>query len=350
MEQQTNELISIIVPVYNAEEYLVACIYSILDQTYGYFELILIDDGSTDNSLEICKRLGQKDKRIKIYHHENCGVSKTRNRGIKLAQGRYITFVDADDMVDRDYLSKLYFTLRQASNVDRSISICGLKRETTSGKIKVEIENYGHMKKSKERSFSMGLLIKDTLTSQIFGTSVRLLIPSELINDNRVEFVICRMHEDQLFFFDVASFAQEICICDEALYFYRYTDNSACHLQYKELLLKDTEVYLSALFTKVKDYDLSLEDGGIVIGLAMLNCRINLIKNAFSSMDPWEDIEKLDDSSYFYQMISDDSVALWKEHYTRYLRIVYILDKYHLLFLMPAVIKIKNMIKKLIRT
>lgn len=350
MEQGKRDLISIIVPVYNAGKYLLSCADSIIAQTYEEFELLLIDDGSTDNSLEICEKLKEKDERIRIYHHKNCGVSETRNTGIKLAKGRFVTFVDADDTVDRDYLSTLYGTLREALNVDESIAICGLKRECANGKIQIEIENYEHIKKRKDVPFSIGSLIKDTLTSQIFGTCVRLLIPYVLINNNELEFVKCKMHEDQLFFFDVVSSAQEIYICGDPLYFYRYTDNSACHMQYKKMFLKDTEIYMSALFNKVNHYGLLPDDKNMVNGLARLNCRVNIIKNAFSSLNPKKNIEELNRSACFKQKASNDCVALWKRHSTVYLRMIFMLDKYHLLFLMPIVIRIKDIIKKRIRT
>ncbi|MCI5123084.1 MAG: glycosyltransferase family 2 protein [Candidatus Electrothrix sp. AR5] len=97
--------ISVIVPVYNVEKYLPKCINSILGQSFFDFELILIDDGSRDNSGAICDEYAKKDKRIKVLHTENRGVSSARNCGIENACGRYITFVDSDDYVDADYLS-----------------------------------------------------------------------------------------------------------------------------------------------------------------------------------------------------------------------------------------------------
>lgn len=95
--------ISIIVPVYNTEGYLCKCIDSILNQTYKFFELILVDDGSTDNSLNICKEYEEKDKRIKVFHKENGGQGSARNLGIDKAEGEYIGFVDSDDFIHPRY-------------------------------------------------------------------------------------------------------------------------------------------------------------------------------------------------------------------------------------------------------
>ena len=101
------EKISVIVPVYNVETYLERCVESILQQTYAHFELILINDGSTDSSGLICENLASRHENIKVYHLENAGVSNARNTGIKLATGAWITFIDSDDFVTQDYLATL---------------------------------------------------------------------------------------------------------------------------------------------------------------------------------------------------------------------------------------------------
>lgn len=100
-------LITIIVPVYNTSQELTKCIISILNQTYQNFELLLIDDGSKDNSLAICEAYALKDERIRVFHKKNSGVSSARNLGIQMAVGKYVCFVDSDDWVDADYLETL---------------------------------------------------------------------------------------------------------------------------------------------------------------------------------------------------------------------------------------------------
>ena len=94
------ELISVIVPVYNVARYLNKCMKSIVNQTYKNLEIILINDGSTDNSGEICDEWKERDRRIKVMHKENTGVADTRNVGVERSVGRYITFVDSDDYID----------------------------------------------------------------------------------------------------------------------------------------------------------------------------------------------------------------------------------------------------------
>ena len=95
-------LISVIVPVYNREMYLERCVRSIMNQTYQNLEILLVDDGSTDGSGEICERLAKEDKRIRVFHKENGGSSSARNLGIREAKGEYLGFIDSDDYIELD--------------------------------------------------------------------------------------------------------------------------------------------------------------------------------------------------------------------------------------------------------
>ena len=115
-----NDLISIIVPVYNVEKYIEKCVNSIINQTYRNIEIILVDDGSKDRSGEICDELKLKDNRIKIIHKQNGGLSDARNAGMKIANGNYIGFVDSDDYIKEDMFETLY-ELCKKYNSDISI-------------------------------------------------------------------------------------------------------------------------------------------------------------------------------------------------------------------------------------
>ena len=105
-----NPSISIIIPIFRVENFLTRCLDSVLAQTYTDFELLLIDDGSPDNSGKICDEYAKKDKRIKVFHKKNEGVSVARNVGLDNARGKYVAFIDSDDWVEVDYLSCLYTT------------------------------------------------------------------------------------------------------------------------------------------------------------------------------------------------------------------------------------------------
>ncbi len=125
------DLVSIVVPVYNAENFIDRCIDSLLNQTYKNIEILLIDDGSTDNSLNIIKEYEKNNKNIKVYSHKNKGPGPTRNDGIKFSKGRYITFVDSDDYIDNDYVELLVNNI-----TDNDIIVTGYKLRNSDLKLK----------------------------------------------------------------------------------------------------------------------------------------------------------------------------------------------------------------------
>lgn len=141
--------ISIIVPVYNVEKYLQICIESIIAQTFTDFELILIDDGSTDNSAAICDEYAKQDDRICVIHKENQGVGAARNQGLDICTGKYICFIDSDDYIEKDYLEYLYnrinvseydFVSCCANFVDENNNFI-MKNEYSKSEFSIEKEN-----------------------------------------------------------------------------------------------------------------------------------------------------------------------------------------------------------------
>lgn len=146
--------ISVIVPVYNVEYYLDKCINSILNQSFRDFELILVNDGSTDGSLNICKKYVDKDERVKIISQSNKGLSAARNTGLKNADGYYICFVDSDDFVEKDYLKYL---LNNIEKYNSDISMCEYYLTDDKGK-KYSVEKFNEPQNvsvlSGEKTFS----------------------------------------------------------------------------------------------------------------------------------------------------------------------------------------------------
>lgn len=130
---QAETKVSIVVPIYNTEKYICKLVNSIINQTYRNLEIILIDDGSTDNSLKICQFLASKDERIKIVHQENVGLAETRNNGIELATGEYISFLDSDDYVDKTMIEEL---VKKAKETNADVCQCGFWIHTKDGFVK----------------------------------------------------------------------------------------------------------------------------------------------------------------------------------------------------------------------
>ncbi|KIL49361.1 glycosyltransferase family 2 protein [Jeotgalibacillus soli] len=160
--------ISIIVPVYNVEPYLSQCLDSILAQTFTNFEVIVVNDGSTDKSGGICDEYARKDPRIKVVHKEYGGVSSSRNVGMKAAQGNYIGFVDGDDRIDANMYQELY---RLCVETASDISICKLGREI-DGKLinKVEAEFIKELNHTEAmRELFKGVLYRFSLCNKLFN-------------------------------------------------------------------------------------------------------------------------------------------------------------------------------------
>lgn len=205
--------ISIIVPVYKAEKYLVKCIESIMKQTFSDYELLLIDDGSPDSSGEICDEWAVKDNRIRVFHQKNSGVSTTRNMGIDEAYGEYVTFIDPDDYVSPFYLFNLY------NQSDKYIDfiIQGYNICNENGCVNYAI-NFATVRANSNNEIKKMLCRSDI--SDIFPVCSKLYKRS-FLNDNKIRFKsdICSF-EDALFLLNCISMCKNIYIGDKADYYY----------------------------------------------------------------------------------------------------------------------------------
>lgn len=193
--------ISIIVPIYNVEKYLERCVESILNQTFEDFEIILVNDGSTDKSGDICDRLKFKDYRIKVVHKENGGVSSARNKGLEISNGEFITFIDPDDYIELDALGYIY-NLSKDNNAE-----IGVYKMNTF-KIQ-ELKNINKYKNNVEefRIYEGDEIIKEYIYNETFLHSVCNKIYSRsLISKINLKFICdIRYAEDALFNYNILS-------------------------------------------------------------------------------------------------------------------------------------------------
>ena len=202
--------ISVIVPVYNVERYLETCLLSVLSQTYRTLEIILINDGSNDESFEICKKLAKLDNRIIIFNQSNQGLSATRNRGLQIATGRYILFIDSDDFIDPNMIEVLYSNL---VNENADISLC------TKRVLRIE-KNTIEKHKKIYRVFDKNKAVIELLKSELFDFGVTdKLFPKEFFND--IDFELDRINEDYVPTTKVFLKAEKIVYDSRPLYFYR---------------------------------------------------------------------------------------------------------------------------------
>lgn len=221
----SNTAISVIVPVYNSEKYLSQCIDSILAQTFTDFELLLIDDGSMDRSGEICENYAERDPRIIVIHQKNAGASAARNRGIELARGTYIMFIDSDDYVDLTFLEYAYISTKK-SNADLYIS--GLVLETFQNS---ELVSQSIYTAKREKEYSLLEMLEDIDITYpavcIYGPCCKLF-KRELIQYRNLKFQEdLNYMEDLQFNLEVLSFTNRIFFSDKVYYHYRRgNDNS----------------------------------------------------------------------------------------------------------------------------
>lgn len=213
-----NETISIIIPVYNVEKYLNKCLNSVIEQTYKNIEVILIDDGSTDNSGKICDEYAKNDIRIKIIHQQNGGVSTARNNGLEHATGKYITFVDSDDYIEKEMIETM---AKKIMKKNADIVICGVTDRDEENNIINQSLN------KKENVFNNIEAIKEMLDEKLFNCVCwAKLYKKELFSD--IEFnAKIRIAEDMDVLYRVFYKSDKIVQISERLYNWTSRGDSA---------------------------------------------------------------------------------------------------------------------------
>lgn len=207
---------SVIIPVYNVERYLDACVGSVLGQTFGDYELILVDDGSTDGSPAICDRYAAADRRVKVIHQPNAGQAAARNAGLETASGDYVCFIDSDDyLADGNVLAKLAEATASAPDI-------------VHYKFKEWHESAGRMA---ECRFSYAVATAGRTPAEIYGALIDAdayynsawskIIRRRLLTDNGIRFEAGIVGEDNEWYYHVVSVARSLVLIDEALYVYR---------------------------------------------------------------------------------------------------------------------------------
>lgn len=224
-----NALVSIVVPVYKVEYWLPKCIRSVLAQTYENIELILVDDGSPDNSGKICDNFAKKDNRVKVIHKKNGGVSSARNVGIEAASGDYICFVDSDDWLARDAVETLY-----AEFLTNDIQICIANLQAIS----VKNRQYTVVNSRRIVNFKdPNKLFVDLYQEDPLGGLIGKMFVTTLIKENSIRLKEgMKFGEDVLFLLECYKYCDSISLIEKPVYFYnRLVYESAITRFYPEL-------------------------------------------------------------------------------------------------------------------
>lgn len=242
-----NFLVSIVVPIYNAENYIERCINSIINQNYKNIEIILVNDGSTDNSLKICETFALNDKRIIIISQKNMGVSTARNIGINVAKGEYISFVDSDDTIEDNYIQEL---VDNSNSGKADVVICGYNDIYTNNK-KIENKLCDNIKLS-------GKIRNDyIILKKYIKYPVLKIYRLEIINKYNIRFPeIFSDAEDQVFNFKIFSVIKNYKLVNKCLYNYY-------HLNLKSLSKQATNRSFISNLEKLKEERMFLDSQNI---------------------------------------------------------------------------------------
>jgi glycosyltransferase involved in cell wall biosynthesis len=240
------DLISIIVPVYNVEHYLERCLNSIIKQTYSNIEIIIINDGSKDNSLEVCQRYQQKDNRIRIISKKNEGVSVARNIGIKEASGKYIGFVDSDDWIEPEMYESMYNTIIKHNC---SIAFCNYSKDS-------KFTNSPKLLKTNKEVLEKIDIIKDLICNMIgindilpkyynvMGSVWRCLYKKEFIEKFNLSFrPDIQMMEDLIFNIEALIYCDRACIDHGVWYHYMQNKTSYLHSYIENMWIDQIKVH-----------------------------------------------------------------------------------------------------------
>lgn len=255
------DLISVIVPIYNTEKYLERCVKSIQSQTYSNLEIILVNDGSRDNSLILCEKIKNSDSRIKIINKENAGQGLARNDGLKVANGEYVTFVDSDDWISENHIANLYNEI-----IDNTVdAVLGnhvwvdINENKTLKMLSIREGSYkGDSLLRKLILPLIGANINDS-DDIIINSSVSMnLYRRKVIVDNHIEFISERFAVAEDFFFNLDFFcnSSHIIFCKEYGYFYCQNVESTCEKYNPERFMR-TINYYNLLLERIKKYGLT---------------------------------------------------------------------------------------------
>ncbi len=300
---QSKDVVTVIVPVYNAQQYISDCIESILRQTYQNLEIILVDDGSSDQSKDLCNHYSRMDSRIRVIHQVNQGVAAARNMGIRNASGTYAVFVDADDYIDPDSVEYLmqyqHFDLVSCSfykNFDETdekivdvMAGCAYadtdekKQQLQHGSSLIPGCAYAdvqHMSELKKKMMYSSDQVFNDLLASMCNKLFRLDIVRSFYEDLNTDIAY---EEDAAFVYTYILKCSSAVICERAYYHYRIHKDSAVHSNYRYFLknVNDLYIYLETLFQNDAEYEsllYQLQRWIVELSLYGLNEKMNFME------------------------------------------------------------------------
>ena len=254
---------SIIVPVYNVEKYLSECIDSILCQTFTDFELILVDDGSKDESGKICDQYAEKDNRIKVIHKENGGQSSARNCGVEESSGKYIVFLDSDDFISEDtFLQEI-----KDKSADNDVVVYGYRKYYDDNRVK-EVPQ-PTVTTTEKNEFSRQLVVGDAFYCSCWSKSIK----ASLLKDNNIFFDESLRCEDMDWYYSVVLVAEEYDVINKPFVNYRQRENSVTSA-FNKKSITDFIITIDKWYSKFMNIDDEHFRTTMLSSLAKLYCNL----------------------------------------------------------------------------
>ena len=271
-----DNLVSIIVPFFNAEKYINECIDSLINQTYSNIEIILIDNASNDNSKFIAKEYSELDSRIILIQENDRGVSKARNKGIKLSKGKYIVFVDADDYLEQDAIEKEVRIIKEGKN---EIVFFEFFKNRSAREKSSRILEYREYESDKIN------VIKEMAGGEYFSSIWRGIYNSEMIKSNNILFKDIKFGEDLIFNIECILASHSVLINNNA--YYHYMDNEDSSLKSLQYDPQNTIDYYEALGEVTKNNNIKELEGTYIVELRVCLSRILDCEKKYSLFKKW---------------------------------------------------------------
>lgn len=219
-----NSLISIIVPVYNVEKYLDRCIMSLVNQSYSNLEIILVNDGSTDYSLNVCEKWKSRDDRIILINKENGGLSDARNAALEIVKGEYVSFVDSDDYISPVFIEKLYESIVLSQS---DLCQCDFKKVKETESVDNSLMSFNYVIETFDKITALEFLIKGKKINQVVWNKLY----KKCLFDN-LRFEYGKLNEDDFFTYQVLSRCSKVSYINIPLYYYLIREGSIMGTQY----------------------------------------------------------------------------------------------------------------------
>ncbi len=239
------KLLSVIIPAYNLEKYIEECVNSVRNQTYENLQIIIVDDGSVDGTFDICNRIAEEDERVIVVSQENAGVTMARRKGLSLAQGEHVTFVDGDDYIEPEMYSCMMRNIE-----DYDLVVCGYFHHLSDGRVEIRHDDFEGEYRTKEAMECVWKKMVYNIDKRKIN-SIRPALWNKIYRKDMAQKIMALLDaelfyaEDAVFLYQYILQCKSIIFLKKAFYHYRFREESVCHSKNEKMLENTNRKYLS---------------------------------------------------------------------------------------------------------